>query len=143
MKPLTVLMVLSLFLGVATAQAERMTVRSSIANIRSGPGTNYDVIWNVEKNHPLFILEKDGAWYRFRDFEGDEGWIHKSLLGDTPAVITDKPECNVRNGPGTNHEIRFTVEKGIPFKLIEREGNWLHVEHADGDRGWIHDSLVW
>jgi SH3-like domain-containing protein len=31
----------------------------------------------------------------------------------------------------------------VPFKVLDRKGEWLHVEHADGDRGWIHSSLVW
>jgi SH3-like domain-containing protein len=123
--------------------ADRLTVESEIANIRSGPGTKYDILWNVEKNHPLYILERSGNWYRFRDFEGDEAWIHKSLLGKTPAVITIKDKCNVRPEPGTNNEPRFTVEKGIPFKVLKKQGSWIQIEHADGDQGWIHKSLVW
>ncbi len=125
------------------ALAERLTVASDIANIRSGPGTKHDIIWNVEKHHPLFILEKSGHWYRFRDFEGDEGWIHDSLLTKTPAVITIKDTCNIRSGPGTNNTILFTVEKGIPFKVLKKQENWIQIEHADGDQGWIHKSLVW
>lgn len=127
----------------APALAERLTVGSEIANIRSGPGTKYDILWNVEKNHPLFILEKSGNWYRFRDFEGDEGWIHNSLLQDIPAVITIKDKCNVRSGPGTNNDVLFAVEKGIPFRVLNKQGNWIQIEHSDGDQGWIHKSLVW
>ena len=127
----------------APALAERLTVGSEIANIRSGPGTKYDILWNVEKNHPLFILEKSGNWYRFRDFEGDEGWVHNSLLQDIPAVITIKDKCNVRSGPGTNNDVLFAVEKGIPFRVLNKQGNWIQIEHSDGDQGWIHKSLVW
>ena len=139
---LALITALCLFYSTA-ALAERLTVGSDIANIRSGPGTKYDILWNVEKYHPLFILEKSDNWYRFRDFEGDEGWIHKSLLKDIPAVITIKDTCNVRSGPGTNNAILFTVEKGIPFKVLKKEGDWVQIEHADEDRGWIHKSLVW
>lgn len=137
-------LITALCLSYSTAAlAERLTVGSDIANIRSGPGTKYDIIWNVEKYHPLFILEKSGNWYRFRDFEGDEGWIHNSLLKDIPAVITIKDTCNIRSGPGTNNAILFTVEKGIPFKVLKKQGDWVQIEHADGDQGWIHKSLVW
>ena len=66
---LALITALCLFYSTA-ALAERLTVGSDIANIRSGPGTKYDILWNVEKYHPLFILEKSGNWYRFRDFEG-------------------------------------------------------------------------
>ena len=137
-------LITALCLSYSTAAlAERLTVGSDIANIRSGPGTKYDIIWNVEKYHPLFILEKSGNWYRFRDFEGDEGWIHNSLLKDIPAAITIKDTCNIRSGPGTNNAILFTVEKVIPFKVLKKQGDWVQIEHADGDQGWIHKSLVW
>jgi SH3-like domain-containing protein len=126
-----------------TALAERLAVASSIANIRSGPGTQYDILWNIEKYHPIDVIEKSGNWYRFRDFEGDEAWIHNSLLDATPTVITIKATCNIRSGPGTNYKTLFTVEKGIPFKVLQEQGNWIQIQHADKDKGWIHKSLVW
>ena len=125
------------------ALAERLTVTSKVANIRSGPGTGYEILWKVEKYHPFFVLKKSGRWYYFRDFEGDRGWIHKSLVRKVRSVITNKAKCNIRSGPGTGFEILFTAEKGIPFKVIRRKGNWIHIQHADGDKGWIHKSLVW
>ena len=125
------------------AIAERLTATSSIVNIRSGPGTKYDILWKIGKYHPILVLKKSGSWYRFRDFEGDKGWIHKSLVRNIPSVITNKENCNVRSGPGTKYKILFATEKGVPFKTLKRKGNWIHVQHADGDKGWIHKSLVW
>ncbi len=126
-----------------TAMAERLTIVASVANIRSGPATNSDILWKVEKYYPIFVIKKSGAWYQFRDFEKDTGWVHKSLVGKLKAVITKKDLCNVRSKPSTKEKILFTVEKGIPFKVLKSKGHWLNIEHADGDRGWIHDSLVW
>lgn len=42
----------------SAAAAERLTVKASIANMRSGPGTSYDVLWQVEKYHPFLVVEK-------------------------------------------------------------------------------------
>ena len=137
------LMVLVCFFSGGSALAERKSVEVPIANIRSGPGTNYEILWNIEKYHPLEIIEKQGEWYKFRDFEDDKAWVHNSLIGDTPSVITKKSKCNVRSGPGTNYTIVFTVEKAVPFKVLEKKGNWIEIQHADGDKGWIHNSLVW
>ena len=125
------------------ANAERLAVSAPVANIRSGPGTNHEVLWKVEKYFPILIIEKSGEWYYFQDFEGDKGWVHQSLVGKIQAVITKNDTCNIRTGPGTSYPIRFTVEKGIPFKVLKRENSWIHIEHADGDEGWIHKSLVW
>ena len=123
--------------------AQRLTVGVSTANIRSGPGKKHEVLWQVEKYYPIEVIEKSGHWYLFKDFEGDKGWIHDSLVRSIPSVITKNENCNIRSGAGTQFEILFAVEKGIPFKIVEEKGSWLHVRHADGDQGWIHKSLVW
>ena len=102
------------------ASAERLTVKASIANVRSGPGKQYEILWKVEQYHPLQVLTKSDRWIQFRDFEGDIGWIHSSLVADIPAVITKADKCNVREGPGTKFGIQFTVERGIPFKVLKR-----------------------
>ena len=123
--------------------AQRLAVSASDANIRSGPGTNYDIIWKVNKYYPIKVIKKVGSWIHFVDFEGDEGWIYSSLVRNIPSVITIKDDCNIRSGPGTNHSIVFKAEKGVAFKILNRKGSWIHVQHADGDKGWIYKALVW
>ena len=58
-------------------------------------------------------------------------------------MITVRDRCNIRSGPGNDFKIVFVAEKGIPFKVVKRKGNWIQVQHADGDKGWIYKSLVW
>jgi len=123
--------------------AERMAVSAETANVRSGPSLEHDLLWQVEKFHPVLILEKRGEWCRFKDFEGDQGWIHMNLLDKTATVIVKATRCNVRTGPSTEHEIAFSVDKGIPFRLLQTQGKWMQIQHADGDRGWILNSLIW
>ena len=132
-----------LVVSAAAAWAERLSVSVSVANIRSGPGEKYDILWAVEKYYPIDVFQKTGQWYHFSDFEKDRGWIHASLVSKIPAVITQKENCSIRSGPGTQFAVLFTVEKGIPFKVLDRKKGWIHVRHADGDSGWIHESLVW
>ena len=140
-QPVIIVLLLSVVAGLANA--ERLAVSAPVANIRSGPGTGHNVLWKVEQYFPIFVIKKSGEWYHFEDFEGDKGWVHRSLVGKIPAVITKTEASNIRSGPGTNHQVLFAVEKGIPFKVLKRQDNWIHIEHADGDKGWIHKSLVW
>jgi SH3-like domain-containing protein len=143
MKVQSITIFLLIMLLAGTAGAERLAISAPVANIRSGPGTNHEVIWKVQKYFPIRVIEKSDKWYHFEDFEGDRGWVHESLVGKISTVITNNDACNIRSGPGTDNAILFTVEKGIPFKVLERQGSWIHIEHADGDKGWIHKSLVW
>ena len=135
---------LLMIMAAQAAAAQRLAVKVPKANIRSGPGTKYEVLWQAERYYPVVVIQKKGQWVLFRDFEKDEGWIKKNLLDKTPTVITIKRECNIRSGPGTNFQILFkTEDKGVPFRILKRKGKWLYVQHADGDKGWIFKSLVW
>ncbi len=143
LKAAPLLLLMLLMTAAAASAAERLAITADIANVRSGPGTKYDQLWQVEKYYPVTVVEKKGGWCRIKDFEGDEGWIEGSLLSKVNTVIVKVAKCNVRSGPGTDFEIAFSVTKGIPFKVLQTKGQWLEVEHADGDSGWIMKNLVW
>ncbi len=143
MKRIFILITCLIITAPSLALADYISVKVPVANIRSGPSETSDLLWKVEAYHPLLVLENKNNWYHFRDFEGDEGWIYGTLVNKEPSVITIKDDCNVRSGPGTNSDILFTTGVGIPFKILKKKGQWLYVLHTDGDRGWIHQSLVW
>ena len=143
MKVRSIITFLLIVLLAGVANAERLAISAPVANIRSGPGTDHEVIWKVQKYFPILVIEKSGEWYHFEDFEGDRGWVHKSLVGKISTVITNNDACNIRSGPGTNNPVILTVGKGIPWKILDHKGSWIQIEHADGDKGWIHKSLVW
>ena len=130
------------FVGGAAA-SNRMAVKADTANIRAKPDLQSDILWQVEKYYPLLILEKKESWYRFKDFEGDVGWIHDSLVDDTPTVIVKVDRANLRADAGTQYDLVFDAQKGTPFKVLEKKGRWIKVQHADGDVGWIFNALVW
>lgn len=135
---------ISLFLAAdAAAQSQRMAVASEVANIRSGPSAQSEVLWQVERYYPVLVIEKKDPWYRFKDIDGHQGWIHKSLLDTTATVVIRVRRANLRSGPGTENAIVFDAEKGTPFKILTRKKDWLKVQHVDGDSGWIFKSLVW
>lgn len=125
------------------AMAERLAVKGKVANIRSGPGTNYEVIWQAEQNYPIEVIQTQGDWILFKDYENDKGWISKGLTASTQTVIVKNPTVNVRAGASTSHPIVFKAQKGTPFKILKKEGQWYQIEHADGDKGWISSSVVW
>ncbi|MBI5592601.1 MAG: SH3 domain-containing protein [Deltaproteobacteria bacterium] len=137
-----VVIVFLLLCGVAQAE-QRLSVSAAEAKIRSGAGNNFDVLWKSEKYYPFSVIKKAGEWYQVKDFQGDEGWVHQSLVGNTPSVITAKDKNSLRSEPKPDAKVLFSVGIGIPFKVLKRKNKWILVEHADGDKGWIHESTVW
>lgn len=145
-KPMKKILVFTLLVFVpcvGTASAERLSVAFDKANVRSGPGTSHEILWSVGKYYPVDIIKRSGNWYQVRDFEGDIGWIYRSLLKKISAVIVKGTIVNIREGPGTGFRVLFQAEKGVSFKILNREKKWVKVQHADGEVGWIHKSLVW
>ncbi len=122
---------------------ERVSVSADIANVRAQPDIQSDTLWQVEKFHPLLVVEKRGEWYRIKDFEGDTGWIHNSLVDKSPTVIVKVQRANIRTGPGTQYDLAFDAEKGTPFEVLETKGPWKKIRHGDGDEGWVFSSLIW
>lgn len=138
-----VIFLLVLLLPLTAYAQQRLSVQKPTVHVRSGPGTQYSTLWDAEQNYPVQVVETKNNWVRFKDFEGYEGWIYRPLLGTTEAVVAKQARVNVRSGPGTNHEIAFIVEKGVPFQVLTRKGDWVKVQHADGDQGWIKKDLLW
>ena len=66
-----VILVFTIFICLAygNAMAERLAVKRPIANVRSGPGAKFEILWKIEKYHPILVQKRDGEWIYFQDFE--------------------------------------------------------------------------
>lgn len=125
------------------AWAELIYVEGEWGRIRSGPGTEYQILWEAPRYTPLEYLAKYQDWYAVRDHEGDVGWVHEQVVGKGQAAIVTNPTANVRKGPSTDNPIVFKVEQNYLFKVLETKGPWYKVQDTEGDTGWIYNSLVW
>lgn len=68
------------------------------------------------------------------------------LAGETPFTVAlplrTIRRSNVRQGPGTEHEIAFTLEVGVSLTGHSYVGQWVRISAADGRTGWIFQTLV-
>ena len=64
-----------------------LDVHVSLANVRIGPGTNYEIIGRVQAGDRLNdIVEESGGCYKFCCVDGyTPGWLHSSLV-TTPQI---------------------------------------------------------
>lgn len=131
-------------LSTSLAQAQGMvSVKGSTLNMREGPGTHTAVLWELKRGYPLQITQRKGSWVRVRDFEGDTGWVARSLTGNTPHHVVKARVANLRSGPGTQHRILGKVEYGELLRTREKRADWVRVERSEGVSGWIAKRLLW
>ena len=143
MRKLAALVVTLAFLLPGLAWAEMMSVKVNKCNFRQGPSVKKSIAFKADKYYPVKVLKKQKGWLQVVDFEGDKAWVLAKLLDKQKAVVVAKPKANVRDKANTKSKILFTAAQGAAFKVLKSQGKWLLVQHADGDRGWIHKSLVW
>lgn len=142
----TALLAMAILTLAAAAGAESskfVRVKVATANLRTGPGTNHEVLWSVGENYPLRVVSKQGRWLKTVDFEGYEGWVFAPLTDTLPSVVVRAERANIRSGPGMKYKLLSTEVAGVAFRVLDRKGQWLRVEHTDGFRGWIYRLLVW
>ena len=123
--------------------ADMVSIKGSVVNMRSGPGTHTEVLWELEQGYPLQVLKRKGSWLQVKDFENDKGWVARALTGRTPHHIVKAPFANIRSGPGTGYRV---VGKAERYDLMRTRGakqGWVRVESGDGIKGWIAKRLLW
>lgn len=123
--------------------ADMVSIKGSIVNMRSGPGTNTEVLWELERGYPLQVLKRKGSWMQVRDFENDKGWVATALTNRVPHHIVKARVANIRSGPSTRTRI---VGKAERYDLMRTRGakpGWVRVEGKDGSKGWISKKLLW
>lgn len=52
----------------------------SVANVRSGPGSRYDVVSKLEYGTVIVQLETTEHWSKIQTKSGESGWVHNSLI---------------------------------------------------------------
>lgn len=61
-----------------------------------------------------------------------------------PRFVSIKPaRVNVRVGPGRNYSVVFSYQKqGLPVEITQEYDQWRKIRDADGDEGWVYQSLL-
>jgi SH3-like domain-containing protein len=126
------------------AQARMVAVKTNLANIRETPKINqYNLFLQAPRHYPLRVISKKDDFLKVQDFKGQVGWVKNSVVSKTRAAVVKVKRANLRTGPGKNYGLALRAEQGVCFKVIKAKGNWLQLEHASGQKGWMHSSLLW
>jgi SH3-like domain-containing protein len=122
---------------------EMLSISGSTVNLRKGPDTQAEVLWEVKKGYPMRVLERQARWAKVQDFEGDEGWVATSLTGKTPHHVVKSRVANVRTTPSTEGALVSKLDYGAVVQTLERQPDWVKVRLANGKTGWVANSLLW
>lgn len=134
------------FLVFPETNADALCIKKKIANLRQGPGTHFEKLWQVFKYMPFKEMKKKGTWYRVQDLDKDIYWVHSKLTTNKyKCAVIKSDKTNLRSGPGTKYDqLSWSpVDKYFSLKVLDIKGKWVRVEDGVGDKGWVSKSLIW
>ena len=151
---LTIFTALSLTLGYADfAQAAEeesesglalprmVSLRSSLINVRSGPGSRYPIEWVYkQKGAPVEIIAEFELWRKIKDWEGAENWVHKAMLTNKRWIkMTKKETANIYAKPQSDSRIIAKVEDQVIGKIEKcpEQKDFCLIKFSEFE-GWVN-----
>ena len=142
----SLLVFFSSFGGFAPQHSEALCIKNERANLRKGPGTQHEKLWEVFKYMPFKQLGVKGKWKRIQDVDGDIYWVHGPLTTQKyKCAVIKNDKTNLRSGPGTNFpKVSWApMDKYFSMKVLKIKKDWVHIEDSAGDKAWVFRPLVW
>lgn len=148
---LSVVLAVSALGGALYAQATKGSYTTTAdVPLRSGPGSNHDVITTLPKGIQINVVGKQGYWLKVESKHGGKpGYIDEQFATrdatTKPAQAKASPtwvagpyrtlrEIDLRQGPGTKYPTVTKIPADIKVNVTRVEGDWLRVESKKGGK---------
>jgi len=130
-----------------------VSTRSQPVNVRLGPGTRYDVIWEFKKRGlPVEIIQEFDVWRKIRYVDGEEGWIRQNLLTGRRTGLTRPFGAGGRTAiydrPEEGAKVRAWLQAGFLVNVNKCVNGWCAVDTpAEKDvksyKGYVVQFELW
>ena len=121
-----------------------VSLKSENSNLRIGPSINYPIKLNyVIANIPIEVVDEYKDWRKINDYEGNIGWLHKSLIkGDRFAIVSTpyQESAQVFNKP--KGETIGKIGKKNILKINRCLKDWCQIKY-DHHKGWVNKLNLW
>lgn len=119
------------------------SLRANKVHLRTGPGVRYPVDWIfVQRNMPVEIVAEFENWRKVRDWQGTEGWVHRSMLSGKRTAVIKGGVQPLRREPASSAPLTARVMEKVVARILECEGDWCRVEIGK-QRGWMRRTHIW
>ncbi|MEN6327428.1 MAG: N-acetylmuramoyl-L-alanine amidase [Syntrophomonas sp.] len=100
----------------------RITVKGDAANLRSGPGTNFDKLGQVVKGDTLTLLEVQNEWYKVKTADGKTAFVAAYLM-NTPAAIPGAATANPAVTPAATGKspVQTSSDANAPVVFLDNK----------------------
>ncbi len=120
------------------------SIKTSKANLRTGPGKIYPIKWvYTKKRWPLKITAQLYHWRKVQTVNNIKGWFHKSQLSSkktTMVMVTDY----LRNKPNKSEKKLAILKKKLIVDIIKCKVSWCKIQTKERRySGWFIKNYLW
>tara|TARA_Y100000590_G_scaffold463810_1_gene631537 strand:+ start:132 stop:683 length:552 start_codon:yes stop_codon:yes gene_type:complete len=121
-----------------------VSLKSNDSNLRIGPSKDYPIkLKYIIANTPIEIIDEYNNWRKINDFEGNQGWMHKSLLsGKRYALVNPPYDEDVQIYHRPKGKIKGKIGKYNIIKIKTCTKNWCSIKYENSS-GWINKINIW
>lgn len=121
-----------------------VSLASNEAFVRTGPGKKYPIQWVFKrKGLPVEIILEFDHWRKVRDVEGQEGWLHKSLLsGRRAGIVKSQSQISLHKDADGQSPLRAYLAPNVVAQVKTCANAWCYVD-ASGYKGWVEQAMLW
>ena len=124
-----------------------VSLSSAEVNVRVGPSVTHKVKWKfIKSGLPVEIVREFGNWRRVRDSDGEEGWVHGSLLSGRRTVLVSpwSPDENVplRSEPRMSATPTAFLEPFVMAEVKRCDGSWCSIS-GPSFSGLVPQRMLW
>jgi hypothetical protein len=122
-------------------------VHAKIANLRKGPGTNYQKLAQMKIYTPVKRLKKTGKWVKIKNFQDEIFWIYQTLITEKylcGTVAQDKVEFYTKPDFNSFPFYGAPMNAGFSVRILslENENDWVKVVDSAKNISWVQRSML-
>ncbi|EMA6343172.1 enterotoxin EntFM [Bacillus cytotoxicus] len=129
----------------------KYTVTADVLNVRSGAGTEHNIISKVTEGQVLQVTGEENGWFKV-NVNGKAGYVSGDFVttGGTKGTAVQQgtgnytvnvSSLNVRTGPSTSHTVLGSVHKGKVVQVVGEVQDWFKVNY-NGGTGYVSKDFV-
>lgn len=121
-----------------------VSIRSNEVNARVGPGVAYPAKWVfIKKGEPVEVIAEFEQWRKIRDINGDDGWVHSSMLsGKRSIIVTSKTPLDMHYRALEKSTVIAKLGEGLRCSLKKCAKKWCKLD-CRSKKGWIKQEQIW
>lgn len=138
------------------AESTNIKILSVDTPVYLTPDPNSTVLGMISKGDQVTIEQEQAGWFRIT-FDGQAAWINNSFPQGNPVPDVTQPvddsltkgqatvtaeTVNLRSQPGLTSTIIGKLKQGDSLTVLSRQGEWVQVQTASQQTGWVANWLV-